>query len=216
MDCVVGVTHKVHAANYALEMFFFIAANGDNAAKQLLISACISLLLYAVPELAAQFSGLEVVIAALFVLFMFLMSAHVHSLTSLGNLPRVAYNAFLWAFWGEGEDIPVDVRPRLQALPVERWAPASALSIAALRLKLSRLGSARTPTALERHELEAAYTAAYDETCAICCHEYADGDECRLMLRCRHRYHKSCLDTWAKTQGRRGRHPLCPVCQAPI
>ena len=49
-------------------MFFFIAANGDNA-KHLLISACISLLLCdvrgvvdAVREVAAQFSGVEVVI----------------------------------------------------------------------------------------------------------------------------------------------------------
>ena len=108
-------------------MFFFIAANGDNA-KHLLISACISLLLCdvrgvvdAVREIAAQFSGVEVVIVALFVFFMFLMSAHVHSLTSLGNLPRVAYNAFLWACWGEGEDFPVDVRPRLHALPAFHW-----------------------------------------------------------------------------------------------
>ncbi|KAF7041316.1 hypothetical protein CFC21_051128 [Triticum aestivum] len=46
-----------------------------------------------------------------------------------------------------------------------------------------------------------------DTTCAVCLTEYADGDDLRWLPRCRHAFHRSCVDEWLR------RRPSCPLCR---
>lgn len=46
--------------------------------------------------------------------------------------------------------------------------------------------------------------------CAICIAEFADGDQGRLLPRCRHRFHARCVDTWFRS------HTTCPLCRATV
>ena len=111
----------------------------------------------------------------------------------------------------------IDVGSRLQLLPIEQWQPAAAMSVSVLRRRLAQCGGAKDPAPVERHELERLYSEAAEPTCAICQEEYVEGDYCRVLWpRCRHAYHVECFDRWALGQGAKGRHPVCPVCQAPI
>ena len=48
-----------------------------------------------------------------------------------------------------------------------------------------------------------------DHSCVICLDEYEDGDEVRV-LKCGHKYHKDCIDTWLKNSVQ------CPFCKRPI
>ncbi|GAB4853010.1 hypothetical protein Ancab_017199 [Ancistrocladus abbreviatus] len=43
--------------------------------------------------------------------------------------------------------------------------------------------------------------------CAICLSEFSDGDLMRLLPRCGHVFHVSCIDTWL------GQHSSCPSCR---
>jgi hypothetical protein len=49
---------------------------------------------------------------------------------------------------------------------------------------------------------------AKDETdeCTICLESYNDGDSIRILC-CRHRYHRSCIDTWHQ------HNDYCPLCR---
>ncbi|KAF7063200.1 hypothetical protein CFC21_101854 [Triticum aestivum] len=42
-------------------------------------------------------------------------------------------------------------------------------------------------------------------TCAVCLAEFADGDELRWLPRCRHAFHRPCVDEWLRRQ------PSCPL-----
>lgn len=52
-------------------------------------------------------------------------------------------------------------------------------------------------------------TTSNDHSCAICLDDYEDGDEIRV-LKCKHRYHKQCIDMWLKNSVQ------CPFCKRPI
>ncbi|KMT01575.1 hypothetical protein BVRB_9g215710 [Beta vulgaris subsp. vulgaris] len=43
--------------------------------------------------------------------------------------------------------------------------------------------------------------------CAICLTEFADGDIMRILPRCNHVFHVTCIDTWL------GSHSSCPSCR---
>ena len=192
-------------------MFFFIVGNSW---QTLALSASASLLFW-----LGQASPSPMLVSTLsMACFAIFLAGHITSVNSLSNLPRALWQS-LFEQWGHDlvAPAPVDVRPRLKALPVEAWRPASSLAIGTLRQRLARLGGAAADAPLERAELEKAYTEAFEPTCAICQEDYCEGDECRLLWpRCRHGYHRRCFDTWALAQGAKGRHPACPVCQAPI
>mmetsp|Transcript_7242 Transcript_7242/g.11557 ORF Transcript_7242/g.11557 Transcript_7242/m.11557 type:complete len:448 (+) Transcript_7242:231-1574(+) len=49
----------------------------------------------------------------------------------------------------------------------------------------------------------------YDEQCAICIADFDTGETARI-LKCRHVYHKKCVDNWLALNG------TCPICRAPV
>uniref|UniRef100_A0A0D9XU32 RING-type E3 ubiquitin transferase n=1 Tax=Leersia perrieri TaxID=77586 RepID=A0A0D9XU32_9ORYZ len=46
--------------------------------------------------------------------------------------------------------------------------------------------------------------------CAVCLAEFRDGETLRLLPRCRHAFHRGCIDTWLRA------HVNCPLCRAPV
>ncbi|XP_040385950.1 E3 ubiquitin-protein ligase EL5-like [Oryza brachyantha] len=46
--------------------------------------------------------------------------------------------------------------------------------------------------------------------CAVCIAELRDGDECRALPRCGHRFHAACVDAWLRL------HTTCPLCRASV
>lgn len=66
-------------------------------------------------------------------------------------------------------------------------------------------------------QLEAIPVVAYapgsshseEEVCSICLGEYAQGVEVRALPKCRHVFHKGCVDRWLLT-----RSSFCPICRA--
>ncbi|KAL6654165.1 hypothetical protein ACP70R_007630 [Stipagrostis hirtigluma subsp. patula] len=49
-----------------------------------------------------------------------------------------------------------------------------------------------------------------DGGCAVCLAEFRDGETLRLLPRCRHAFHRGCIDTWLRA------HINCPLCRAPV
>ncbi|XP_040381084.1 brassinosteroid-responsive RING protein 1-like [Oryza brachyantha] len=48
-------------------------------------------------------------------------------------------------------------------------------------------------------------------TCAVCLRDFHAAAEVRRAHRCRHVFHRACLDAWA-AQG----HRTCPLCRSPL
>ncbi|KAI3860045.1 hypothetical protein MKX03_003120 [Papaver bracteatum] len=46
--------------------------------------------------------------------------------------------------------------------------------------------------------------------CAVCLGEYEDEDELRLLTKCRHVFHRECIDGWLES------HSTCPVCRSDL
>ncbi|CAL1413421.1 unnamed protein product [Linum trigynum] len=46
--------------------------------------------------------------------------------------------------------------------------------------------------------------------CSVCLSEFQDGDTLRLLPKCSHAFHVSCIDTWLRS------HTNCPLCRAHI
>jgi hypothetical protein len=44
-------------------------------------------------------------------------------------------------------------------------------------------------------------------SCAVCLTEFRDGETLRLLPRCRHAFHRGCIDTWLRA------HVNCPLCR---
>ncbi|XP_008788739.1 RING-H2 finger protein ATL64-like [Phoenix dactylifera] len=49
------------------------------------------------------------------------------------------------------------------------------------------------------------------ESCSVCLAEYVEGEETRVLPRCKHMFHKACIDQWLLT-----RSHLCPICRARV
>ncbi|KAJ6736841.1 hypothetical protein OIU85_018959 [Salix viminalis] len=50
-----------------------------------------------------------------------------------------------------------------------------------------------------------------DKSCAICLDDYAHGELIRVLPRCKHMFHKDCIDNWLSS-----RNPSCPICRDQI
>lgn len=46
--------------------------------------------------------------------------------------------------------------------------------------------------------------------CSVCLSEFEEEEMLRLLPKCRHAFHLSCIDTWLRS------HTNCPVCRAPV
>lgn len=49
-----------------------------------------------------------------------------------------------------------------------------------------------------------------DVQCVICLCEVCDGDVYRILPKCNHGFHVSCIDAWLQT------HSTCPLCRCPV
>nr|CAD1838011.1 unnamed protein product [Ananas comosus var. bracteatus] len=50
------------------------------------------------------------------------------------------------------------------------------------------------------------------ESCAICLEDFAAGEELRVLPRCKHAFHKDCIDPWLLAQSK----STCPLCRDPV
>lgn len=46
--------------------------------------------------------------------------------------------------------------------------------------------------------------------CAVCLSEFEDGEEARLLPKCKHSFHVDCIDMWFHS------HSTCPLCRSPV
>lgn len=46
--------------------------------------------------------------------------------------------------------------------------------------------------------------------CSVCLSEFEDDESLRLLPKCNHAFHLTCIDTWLRS------HTNCPLCRAPI
>lgn len=66
---------------------------------------------------------------------------------------------------------------------------------------------AAIPTMKFNHE---AFTSMEDPQCSICLAEYQEKEVLRIMPKCGHNFHLSCIDVWLRRQS------TCPVCRLPL
>ncbi|XP_057498219.1 RING-H2 finger protein ATL8-like [Actinidia eriantha] len=55
-----------------------------------------------------------------------------------------------------------------------------------------------------------AFSSMEDAQCAICLGEYQEKEVLRIMPKCGHSFHLSCIDVWLRKQS------TCPVCRLPL
>ncbi|OAY62360.1 RING-H2 finger protein ATL7 [Manihot esculenta] len=55
-----------------------------------------------------------------------------------------------------------------------------------------------------------AFSSVEDAQCSICLGEYQEKEVLRIMPKCGHNFHLSCIDVWLRKQS------TCPVCRFPI
>ncbi|GAA0145674.1 hypothetical protein LIER_05814 [Lithospermum erythrorhizon] len=46
--------------------------------------------------------------------------------------------------------------------------------------------------------------------CAICLHEVSEGEKYKILPKCNHAYHVSCIDSWLQI------NPSCPICRSEV
>ncbi|PON85207.1 43kDa postsynaptic protein [Trema orientale] len=66
---------------------------------------------------------------------------------------------------------------------------------------------AAIPTMKFNHE---AFSSIEDTQCSICLGEYQEKEVLRIMPKCGHNFHLSCIDVWLRKQA------TCPVCRLPL
>ncbi|XVF22631.1 hypothetical protein REPUB_Repub12eG0187700 [Reevesia pubescens] len=66
---------------------------------------------------------------------------------------------------------------------------------------------AAIPTLRFNHE---AFSSIEDAQCSICLSEYQEKEVLRIMPKCGHNFHLSCIDVWLRKQS------TCPVCRLPL
>ncbi|XP_050235590.1 RING-H2 finger protein ATL5-like [Mercurialis annua] len=55
-----------------------------------------------------------------------------------------------------------------------------------------------------------AFSSVEDAQCSICLGEYQEKEVLRIMPKCGHNFHLSCIDVWLRKQS------TCPVCRFPV
>ncbi|KAL5565503.1 hypothetical protein UlMin_028667 [Ulmus minor] len=66
---------------------------------------------------------------------------------------------------------------------------------------------AAIPTMKFNHE---AFSSIEDTQCSICLGDYQEKEVLRIMPKCNHNFHLSCIDVWLRKQS------TCPVCRLPL
>ncbi|KAJ7962303.1 RING-H2 finger protein [Quillaja saponaria] len=66
---------------------------------------------------------------------------------------------------------------------------------------------AAIPTLKFNHE---AFSSIEDAQCVICLSEYQEKEVLRIMPKCGHNFHLTCIDIWLRKQS------TCPVCRLPL
>ncbi|KAJ8543723.1 hypothetical protein K7X08_025341 [Anisodus acutangulus] len=51
----------------------------------------------------------------------------------------------------------------------------------------------------------------FPETCAVCLSTFEEGEEVRKLIKCKHIFHKDCLDTWLQQDS-----GTCPLCRSKV
>ncbi|KDP34535.1 hypothetical protein JCGZ_11085 [Jatropha curcas] len=75
----------------------------------------------------------------------------------------------------------------------------------------SSSGSATVSAAQQRQFVPGTVVVIFQggkvDCCCICLEEYKEGDKCKILSKCKHLYHDSCIEEWLL----KGRN--CPVCR---
>ncbi|WCJ23299.1 RING/U-box superfamily protein [Euphorbia peplus] len=83
----------------------------------------------------------------------------------------------------------------------------------------------RTQTRTADYQIQSVIYGVYtnndisiNNECSICLDELKSQDNCGVLIRCKHVYHKFCINVWLAIQDERcpGVEPSCPVCRAPV
>ncbi|XP_021725418.1 RING-H2 finger protein ATL52-like [Chenopodium quinoa] len=65
-------------------------------------------------------------------------------------------------------------------------------------------------TAFKYNKIDGFFVDGCDSSCSVCLTEFEEGDDLRLLPKCSHAFHVSCIDTWLRS------HKNCPLCRAPV
>ncbi|KAL9183444.1 hypothetical protein ACHAXT_004300 [Thalassiosira profunda] len=114
----------------------------------------------------------------------------------------------------------------VRKVPVEEYVSQEDIqngecSVARMKRMLVNRGAAEAAeNCVEREELvqEVERVRKFNEECAICAEEYAEGEVLRVT-HCQHEFHLHCFDKWLytfTTDSRHATHPTCPLCKAVI
>ena len=63
------------------------------------------------------------------------------------------------------------------------------------------------PTSTYSNSGSPSSSSSRSSACAICLAEFADGEKIRVLPKCNHWFHVSCIDKWLLS------HPSCPTCR---
>ena len=133
-------------------MFFFVVGNSrETLAASIVISITFWCISTASQRWTFDPAGTVAVVLGLAVPALLLL---VRSVVTRSLLSHVA-SALSRSFFGARGNLragvaaqPIDVLPRLQALPIEHWRPAASLSVSELRRRLMQRGGVAEPRAL--------------------------------------------------------------------
>eukprot|EP00040_Diaphanoeca_grandis_P000867 m.16698 g.16698 ORF g.16698 m.16698 type:complete len:219 (-) comp11162_c0_seq2:40-696(-) len=105
----------------------------------------------------------------------------------------------------------------MDSYPTEIYLPPTLRkdqSVRELKIVLKNRGVEIDRGALEKEDL-LRYFDGETTTCSICIDEYETGDVLRV-LRCKHLFHRECIDKWGKAACDLARPVACPLCNTPI
>mmetsp|Transcript_32480 Transcript_32480/g.45274 ORF Transcript_32480/g.45274 Transcript_32480/m.45274 type:complete len:215 (+) Transcript_32480:192-836(+) len=108
----------------------------------------------------------------------------------------------------------------IKNLPIEEYTQPSELhkeDVKTIRRKLDRRGIDHSKC-LEKSELinKLKDSGSSGETCVICFDEYEAGDLLRVLPRCKHLFHISCVDKWIYESADYSRPVSCPMCKTQL
>ncbi|KAL7544022.1 hypothetical protein ACHAXR_013474 [Thalassiosira sp. AJA248-18] len=118
-----------------------------------------------------------------------------------------------------------EIADMVRKVPVEEFVSEEDIrtgecSIARMkRMLVNRGAKEAAEKCVERDDLveEVEKMRNYNDECAICAEEYAEGEVLRVT-HCRHEFHLHCFDKWIYTFATDSRptHPTCPLCKATL
>tara|TARA_B110001452_G_scaffold224296_1_gene197800 strand:- start:251 stop:1555 length:1305 start_codon:yes stop_codon:yes gene_type:complete len=101
----------------------------------------------------------------------------------------------------------------VRAMPTENWRPSAELRLADLKSCLQRR-QLLTAGMLEISEYRRALEEHGYSQCSVCLEDCRPGDLMRLLSRCGHSFHDSCIEEWFFTP--QAQALTCPLCRTPI